>query len=327
MSNGLQLTGSLTITVDQPDDVGSNHIDESYNIHYSTAARTGTHGTQLATYYIEVETDINGLLTFYDSHDSYSLAQTTFTNVDTSSNDVTINLPSHGGISVPVGSFKVDLPSPNPPTGSDASAAAYKTGANYNNTGEYNITMTLGVNNQGDLTATTAIDETTPTVIEVVDDHELAQQLAVDFNGTIGITDVTENDAETLTVTIQAGDLENITTLTTKRDTVKGLYNGSNTITSWSMTISGINGNPDDTGGNINNTLSAFARSTPNASAGPTEDTNRGANGTNLFPTGAFVVLATPFSYGLTVIDGTSSQAAHTLISATNVYGVLKQSA
>lgn len=324
MSTGLELTGSLTITVDQPDDVGTNHIDDSYNIHYSTAVRSGTHGTQTATYYIEVETDINGLLTFYDSHDSYSLTETTFSSNDTSSNDVTINLPSHGGISVPVGSFKVDLPSPNPPTGSGASAAAYKTGTNYNDTGEYNIIMTLGVDNQGDLTATTDFDVNTSTVIEVVDDHELAQKLAVDFNGTIN--NVSENDAETLSVTIEVNDIESITTLTTKRDTVIGLYNGSNTITSWSMTISGINGNPDDTGGNTNNTLSAFARSDPNASAGPTEDTNRGANGTNLFPGGAFIVLATPFSYGLTVIDGTSSPATHTLISAEDVYGVLKQS-
>ena len=344
----LQVDGTATLTTVAPSNVGANAIDDTYAVHYSAVARDTAHGEGSVTYYIRVTTDINASLTFNDDYDSYSLAQMNFSkSVDGNGNDVYQNttaanvdmvLPTNS-ISVPVGTFKVELPNPNPPAGvSGAPTAAYRTGTQYNDTGLYNITMTLAVDDQGKMTATDTVAQPagqgSETRIDIAEDYSLAQKLAADLNGTVN--SISQDGVESLSVVVTLNDVLNRSSLITSRDAVKNLYHNKDTLTGWTIQVNAQDGDPA-AGGDVNNAISKYARSDSTRTNGPIADSTdasgnhlRGPNRTTLFKQGAHIVVSTPHSHSLTFtgIDGDDADTnpdMHTLIGSTNVYGLIRQ--
>lgn len=289
--SGLELTGSLSVTQNATDDVGTSMQNTLALLEVNTARPTAT-STATAAFYIKVVADINASITFHptdgDSNedDAWSMAALSYNNTDDAA-AATLKLPTASNVSVDAG-----LITANHDGGS----------------GTFPVTLTVSANDQGVLSSSIAISGES-IVGSKDDDYGQAQQAYWPINdGTNDYssaepTALGDTDADVLTASISAANFT--THYATELDAINAQYNTAAMVSSWTLAVSLV---AQATESNLSN----HARANSKTDA-------------NVFDAGEKIVAATPYSYSVAINDYTGS--ANTIVSATDVYGVVEQSA
>ena len=167
---------------------------------------------------------------------------------------------------------------------------------------QFPVTLTVSVDANGDMTSSIAISGE-DVLATATDDAHKAQK--VHWTGIETTPSVAANDADILSSNLSSSALE--TYFSTELAAINGQYNGQNMIASWTISLSAISLG-------TSHKLAQHAR-------------HHGFRGvaTPLFSADDKIVVDTPFSYSVAITDYTD--ASQTVVSAQNVFGVLKQPA
>lgn len=289
--SGLELTGSLSVTQNATDDVGTS-MQNTLTLQEVNTTRPTATTTATAAYYIKVVADINASITFHASDadsnedDAWSMAALSYNNTDDAA-AATLKLPTASNVSVDAG-----LITANHDGGS----------------GTFPVTLTVSANDQGVLSSSIAISGDS-IVGSNDDDYGQAQQAYWPINdgtndySSSGPTALGETDPDVLTASLSAANLT--THYATELAAINAQYNNEAMVSSWTLSVSLV-------AQATNSNLSNHARANSKTDA-------------NVFAAGDKIVAATPYSYSVAINDYTG--AATTIVSATEVYGVVEQSA
>lgn len=285
--SGLELTGSLSVTQNATDDVGTSMQNTIALQEVNTARPTAT-STATAAYYIKVVADINASITFHPSDgdsnedDAWSMASLSYNNTDDAA-AATLKLPTASNVSVDAG-----LITANHDGGS----------------GTFPVTLTVSANDQGVLSSSIAISGDS-IVGSKDDDYGQAQQAYWPINeySSAEPTALGDTDADVLTASLSAANFT--THYATELAAINAQYNTAAMVSSWTLAVSLV---AQATESNLSN----HARANSKTDA-------------NVFAAGDKIVAASPYSYSVAINDYTGS--ANTIVSATEVYGIVEQSA
>lgn len=286
---GFKLPGSLTATMTGTTDMPNTLAAETINFAKKETDRTAgaDQGTFVAPYYIMATYDINGSVTYTGSS-------------ATVGEDDGYSLTGFTITSANASSPVLYLP-----TGSSSIKAGTITAKDTVNTlnadREFDVDMAISISNQG-VFENVSVSITGTTLTEsIVDDPNKAQ---VAYWDTSTPADPSATTADTLSASLSASALN--TKYTTERASIAALYTGDNAnqISSWSMSITAVANSNE-------NVLAKHA-------------TFKDRSGSDIFAAGDMIVAATPLSYSIKIKD--VDDVDKTIVSSTNVYGVVKQS-
>lgn len=167
--------------------------------------------------------------------------------------------------------------------------------------GNFPVVLTVSVDSIGRMTSSIAI--TGSDVISSTSDDAAKAQVMY-WSGIDTTSTVSATTADVLSATLNTSKLS--TKYSSELATINGQYNGETMVESWTISVSAV-------ASSSNNTLSQHARYL-----------NKNGS-TAIFASGDKLVCATPFSYGVSINDYEGN--ATTIVSATNVFGVLRQTA
>ena len=288
MPSCLQLAGSLSVTQESLNDVGTLMVQEVDMLMVETL-RTASTASGTFTYYIDCLADLNALITYTASatgnynDDAYAFSGFTRSN-DASAN---IFLPSASGKSVPAGLV-------------DAFNAVRDISA-----GSFPVGLTIGVSDVGLMSASILISGND--VTSNVEDSNLYAQVAYWDISANALPTPTATSADVLDATITASELT--TQFSSELATILAYYDQHQMIDAWTVAISAI---PSSN----NNNLAKHARM-PN-SAG-----NINTGNSNVFLSGDKVMAITPFSYGVSIKNYLGNSVE--IVAPQNVFGVVTQ--
>ena len=279
--SGLRLAGHLDVVQTSLDVVGSSlNTDVTYNL--VTFVRDTSIVSQGYVYYIQVDYELNSLITYDGSEttnaldDAYAFAG--FSVKDTDALAPILHLPTISGVNVIAGSIAA----------LDPVSLLLRT---------FPVNLTIAMNNQGVMSASILISGA-DAIANVVDNSLLAQVAYWPINGAVPPT-LNADTADNLDQPMSAGELT--THFSTELSTILAYYNGTNLITSWELTFDAIVSS-------TTNQLSDYARNVSNPGSAA------------VFAADVKVVAATPFSYQIDIVDATG--ATINIIPASNIYGV-----
>lgn len=165
--------------------------------------------------------------------------------------------------------------------------------------GNFPVVLTVSVDSNGRMTSSIAI---TGSDVTASASEDAAKAQVMYWSGIDTTPTVSATTADVLSSTLTASELS--TKYSSELATINAQYNGQDMVDSWTISVSAVSSSAD-------NTLSQHAR-------------YLGKNGsTSVFSAGDKLVCATPFSYGVSINDYEGT--ATTIVSATNVFGVLQQ--
>ena len=288
---GFKLPGSLTATMTGTTDMSETLKAKTINFAKKETDRVAgaNQGTFTAPYYIMATYDINGKITYTGSSASSGeddgYSLTGFTIDSANATSPVLYLPT--------GSL----------TGSSSIKAGTVTakdtvGAKANR--EFAVNMAIGISNQG-VFENVSVSITGATLTESIVDNANKAQVA--YWDTSTPADPSATTADTLSASLSASALN--THFANERASIAALYTGSNAnqISSWSMSIT------------------AVANSNENVLAKHAAFNTR--RGQDIFEEGDMIVAAEPLSYSIKIKD--VDDVDKTIVSSTNVYGVVKQ--
>ena len=285
-----QLPGSLTATMTGTTDMPNTLAAKTINFAKKETDRVdgADQGTTNASYYIMATYDINDKITYTGSS-------------ATNSKD--------DGYSLTAFTITSAMSNISPvlylPTGSSSIKAGTVTAKDTVNTsnadGTFDVNMAISITDQGVFDAVT-VSITGSTLSKTIADDPNKAQVA--YWDTSTPADPSATAADTLSATLTSSALD--THFATERAAIKALYTGTNAnqISSWSMSISAVANSNE-------NVLAKHA-------------TFKGRSGSDVFEEGEMIVAATPLSYSIKIKD--VDDVDKTIVQATNVYGIVKQS-
>lgn len=285
---GLELSGSLSVTQNATEDVGTS-MENTLALQEVTTDRPTATTTATAAYYIKVVADINSSIAFYPSDgnenldDAWSMSALSFSSA---SDSATLKLPTASNVSVSAG-----LITANHDGGS----------------GTFPVTLSVSVSDQGVLSSSIAISGDSITGSKN-DNYAEAQQAYWPINdgtndySSSGPTALDDTDADVLTATLSAANLS--THYADELAAINNNYDSVDLISSWSLSVSAVSQA-------TNSNLSNYARANSKTDE-------------NVFDAGNKIVAATPYSYAVAINDYQSNPTS--IVAATNVYGVVEQS-
>lgn len=313
-----------------------------YNVEHD---RTGSSTLVNLTYYIQITTNINSLISHHAGgtikavdgstvqDDVWSFAGATFSN--SSGADVSYNLPTISSVSVELKDYKAFFMSDN--SANVGIEWKYKADSTYNvntdNSGATNggagihvfdLDTVFSSNTDGVITAITSFSDISAGFqVRVPENIAFAQVLSLDFaeyasRSTVDPSDSTADVIEQIEVT--ADLLNGNATISNKLTAVNSLYNNQNILASWTVTFDA----QDASGRAVNsyNTITNYARQA-------SENWTTSAYG---FEAGERIVTNGKTDFKLEITDGKGS--TQTLIPSGSdtgatvpIYGVLRQSA
>ena len=189
------------------------------------------------------------------------------------------------------------------PTGSSSIKAGTVTAKDIDgiDTDDFAVNMAIGISNQG-VFENVSVSITGTTLTESITDSPTKAQVA--YWDTSTPADPSATTADTLSASLSASALN--THFANERASIAALYTGSNAnqISSWSMSISAVANSNE-------NVLAKHA-------------TFKDRSGSDIFAKDDMIVAATPLSYSIKIKD--VDDVDKTIVSSTNVYGVVKQS-
>lgn len=283
---GLELPGTLSVTKVTLADVGTS-MSQTVQFAVATADRTKANGFVSFAFFIQADYDLNSLVSYeasgtgLDADDAYSLDAALVTSAD-AVNELR-NLPQSGNVAIDAGLVDAQDPSSN-------------------SLRQFPVTLTVAVNQNGDMTSSVAISGE-DVLASVSDDAHKAQK--VHWSGIEPTPSVEANDADILSSNLSSSALE--TYFASELDAINKQYNNQNMIASWTISLQAI-------ALGTSHKLAQHAR-------------HHGFRGlsTPLFSANDKIVVDVPFVYSVAIKDYTDS--SQTVISAQNVFGVLKQPA
>lgn len=285
--NGLQLPGTLSVTQPPLNPVGLTMVDTAIAV-VATEDRTSVNGTITFDYYIQVEYDINGAITYHNASDTNgeddAYSMTTITVNKTTDPDAALVLP--GALNVPVPAGNID---------------AQGLDGNVGGNGNFLVMLSITVNPVGIMTSSITISGT-DYIATKLDDPEKAQVVYWENIETMpAAADVNELTADVLSSTLTPAELTSYYSIQT--NAINAYYDDKPMITDW--TISFIAQQQD-----ANNELSKHAR-------------HLDRNGGTIFQTNDKLVCQTYCPYGVSIEDYQGTVI--TIVATNNIYGVLKQ--
>lgn len=302
--SGLKLSGSLSITQNQPSDVTG--MDETITLQHLQTNRLVNYDTQGFTYYIEVTDNLNSYTNFQgagtsdNTDDAWGMDALSYNN--SGSETVALNLPTRSGMEVAAGHVGYKLTSSGAET-------------------ELTVRINLDLSNQGIITATAELDSFSEVSNTVDDDLTKAQHVywpvdkASSGNqyGTSPPSAPSDSAADILSDSFVKADLDNH--FSTELSSLAATYNNHNCVTSWALSISSVTQA-------TNSEIAKYARDTTDLATGATKTPATGAG--DVFITNDKLVAETPATYTISIndSDGTAQQ-----IATGSVYGVVKHSA
>jgi hypothetical protein len=239
-------------------------LNTSITYDVATADRGIAKASQSYTYYIQVDYNLNGAITYTATSatdtldDAYAFSGATISNLIAS--NAVLNLPAVDNVQVEAGLISALNPT-------------------HDTLGLFPVELLLSVNNQGAMSGTIAISGA-DVIPDVVDSNLLAQLAYWPINS---FTIPTANaDTADVLIPLKASNLT--TNFSSELSTILNYYNGVNLIESWSIALNPITSS-------CNNALAYYARYMNNAGS------------STVFPEGDKVVAATPFNYTVVVND------------------------
>lgn len=167
--------------------------------------------------------------------------------------------------------------------------------------GSFPVVLTVAVSSVGRMTSTIAITGSTLTA-STSENPALAQN--VYWSGIDPLPNQSASAPDDLTQTLTIDQLDE--KYSSEKTAINNNYNGQDMISGWTISVSAVTQR-------TNNALSQHARY------------NNKNGSTTIFAAGEKLVCATPASYSVSIDDYSGSST--TIIGATDVYGVLRQSA
>lgn len=167
--------------------------------------------------------------------------------------------------------------------------------------GTFPVVLTVAVSSTGRMTSSIAITGSTLTA-STSENTANAQQ--VYWSGIDNVPTPASTDNDILTKTLSISQLD--TKYASEKTAINNNYNNQDMISGWTISVSAVSQA-------TNNTLSQHARY------------NNKNGSTSIFAAGEKLVCSTPASYSVSIQDYTGSST--TIVSATDIYGVLKQTA
>tara|TARA_Y100000389_G_C17429298_1_gene501572 strand:+ start:138 stop:1007 length:870 start_codon:yes stop_codon:yes gene_type:complete len=285
---GFKLPGSLTATMTSTTDMSETLKAKTINFAKKETDRVAgaNQGTFTAPYYIMATYDINGKITYTGSSAS-------------SGADDGYSLTGFQITSANASSPVLYLPTGSSSIKAGTITAKDTVGAKANR--EFAVNMAIGISNQGAF-ENVSVSITGATLTESITDDPNKAQVA--YWDTSTPADPSATTADTLSASLSASALN--TKYTNERASIAALYTGSNAnqISSWSMSITAVANSNE-------NVLAKHA-------------TFKDRSGSDIFAAGDMIVAATPLSYSIKIKD--VDDVDKTIVSSTNVYGVVKQS-
>lgn len=166
--------------------------------------------------------------------------------------------------------------------------------------GSFPVVLTVAVSSTGRMTSSIAITGSTLTASK---SEDAANAQSVYWSGIDNVPTVSSTDPDNLTQTLSVSQLD--TKYASEKTAINNNYNNQDMISGWTISVSAVSQA-------TNNTLSQHAR-------------HNSKNGsTSIFAAGEKLVCSTPASYSVSIEDYSGSST--TIVSATDIYGVLKQS-
>jgi hypothetical protein len=318
----------------------NDYVDGSYvlqgNLNYYNYEhdRAGSTAKIPLTYYIQVTTNITSLITPHPAgtikaadgttvqDDVWSFAGANFTN-STSNIDVSYNLPVISNVSVPIKSYKAYFYNNNA-AGTNVQwtyidDASYNTvedtSGNHSGIDVVTLDTVFSSDTDGVISAVTSFNDISGGFdVKIPENIAFAQVLSLDFGSYATKVSTLPGDStnDVSQFIITDASLNADAGLVVKRNAVNALYNNQNILASWSITFDAqpASGRADASF----NTITNYARDT-------TQNWTTSQYG---FVTGERIVTTGKQSFSLSVNDGNSNPV--TLISAADIYGVLRQS-
>lgn len=283
--SGLLLDGSLSVVNATLADISTVDISANIQAEEFTADRAAATASQSYTYYIMADYDINSAITHTASgsggtDDSWAMSAIRIESAN-ATNPV-IALPSASGIDVPAGLITAK--------DTDASTA-----------GTFPVTLTLGLSDQGVLSATAAITGADVTSSATAENVLKAQIVQWDVNG-VADPNVEATTQDVLTDVLSASELE--TQYASELAALIAAYNGVNVVSSWTIAITEV-------APFTNSVLSKHARNLSKTNA-------------SVFAAGEKIVASDFASYSVSIDDYEGNSVA---VASGTVYGVVNQSA
>lgn len=305
----LSIPGSLTVTAAVAD---ISDFSQNITASYQEITRDAAVSETAIANYIMVTADINSKIT---SNTSATSNDDTFTlaafgvNKSTPDGDVSnlawtsesVKLPLISKSGLAVGTLTLANPDADVTVAQDGTSGA-----------TFAVTMTLTSVADGTMSATTQVAGSTATYT-ATEDVTTAQKVATTEDASF-----TKDSADVLTLEITSTSVLTMDDATPAQtgetvgealNVIKNTYNGQNFLTAWSGSFSAITSS--------DSAFETFSEACRNGVA------NGGSTSAPL-TTGTNFVAATPYSLSLTIQDADSG--SQTLISATNVYMIVKQS-
>ena len=279
--SGLKLTGSLSVTKSALSNVGST-MDVSMVYGVETSIRNTVTTGQAYTYYIQTDYNLNSLVSFNagpsSPDDAYGFATVTIN--DVSAVNPVLAFPANSGVIVGAGTISA------------------KQEGNPSPLGTFSVTLTMGCNSSGVLSASIAVAG--ESVAANVDDNNLLAQVAYWPILNYRPPEVGPNTTDNLIEQLTLADVQ--ATYATALSNITSMYHNVNLLTAWSITLAAITMHSS-------NQIANFAR------AG-------GATGATVFAVGDKVVAETPFSYTITVLNNAGNPVI--IVPEQNVFGVIR---
>ncbi len=286
---GFKLPGSLTAAMTGTTDMPETLKAKTINFAKKETDRVAgeNQGTFTAPYYIMATYNINGSVAYEATHA-----------IDGRDDGYSLS-----GFTIT--SANATSPELYLPTGSSSIKAGTVTAKDTVNTGNsdgtFDVNMAIGISDQGAF-ENVSVSITGSTLSESITDDPNKAQVA--YWDTATPANPSATTADTLSASLSASALD--THFATERASIKALYTGTNAnqISSWSMSISSVTLSNE-------NVLAKHA-------------TFKGRSGSDIFASGDMIVAATPLSYSIKIKD--VDDVDKTIVSSTDVYGVVKQS-
>ena len=286
MPSGLSLAGRLSVTQSTLADVGVGMVKQ-VDFDVAEAARSSADNSRSYVYFIQADVNLNEKVGYTASSDenskddAYSLGAISV--ASSSASNVKMALPGNGGVNIDAG-----LISAVDKTNGDASL------------GEFPVTLTLALNDQGVMTSSIAITGSNVTGSNA-EDPTKAQ---VAHWSITSVPTVGADTADVLSKDITASQLTS--QYASELATINAFYNGVTVVDSWSISIN------------------EMASATTNALAQHARFLGRAGRSANLFDAGDKIVAETPFNFAININDYTGKSVA---VSSGKVFGVLNHSA
>ena len=281
--SGLKLGGSLSVTKSALRDVG-DLLDTSVQFELVTHDRDTVYSNESYAFYIQIDYDMNSLITYTPSNtensldDAYAFAGLNRSNLN--ADNIVLSLPTRDNLTIEAGLIDaLDL--------------------NNESRGTFPVTLTLSVNNQGVLASSIAISGS-DALANVVDSNLLAQVAYWPINSAVAPS-VNADTADNLSQPVSASEMS--THFASQLETINKYYNGVNLIESWVLTLDAI---PSST----SNQLSNFARSSGNPGSSA------------VFVDGNKVVAQNQFDYEIRVNDYAGVERV--VVPTEKVFGVVQ---